>query len=438
MDLVVKNCRLVTGEGIIETCMAVGKGKIIRFSKNPPKAAKVLDAKGNCILPGLIDAHVHFREPGASQKEDWFTGSSAAAAGGVTTVLDMPNTNPPTTTLKLLKEKRKLAEKSVVDFGFHFGASTENRKELEKVARIASVKFYMSTTTGSLLLNDDALMWDYFKIISRRNILATVHAEDEDTIQQLTDKLKNKGRNDPLAHCESRSGACALKAVERAMSMAEIAGNRLHICHVSTAKELFSIKNKKNKLGLTCEATPHHLFLTEYDLKKLGNFGKMNPPLRKDKDKTALWEAVHDETIDIIATDHAPHTKESKQGSVWNAPAGVPGVETMLPLLLNEVNKKNLTLQQITKLCSENPARIFGIKNKGKLAPGDDADFVIVDLKKEKKVVNDKLFTKCKWSPFNGLKLKGWPIKTFVRGQLVFDNGKVNKIKGREVEYKNE
>lgn len=441
-DLVIKNSKLVMPNKIVKAGLVIEDGKIKRIASDAslPDADKVIDAQGNYVLPGLIDVHVHFREPGASSKEDWSTGSSAAAAGGVTTVLDMPNTQPSTTTIQHLNEKRKIARsKAIVDYGFHFGASVDNLNELSKLGNdIASVKFYMSTTTGNLKVDNDAIIFEEFKILKDKKILTTTHAENRDMVQYWFEKLKEKEKIDALDYANSRPNICAADALNRMVFLSKMAGNSVHFCHVSTKEEVEILKNSKNS-RVTAEVTPHHLFLTKKDITELGNYSKVNPPLRSGEDQRELWGAIHSGVIDIIATDHAPHLPESKEREILLASAGMPGLETMLPLLLNEVNKGNLTLVELSRLIALNPAKIFRIKNKGMIKEGYDADLTIIDLKKEARVDNSRLFTKCGWSPFDGWKLRGWPIKTFVRGNLVFDEGSVEKTQGKEVTYsKNE
>ena len=441
-DLVIKNSKLVFPEKIVDAGLVIENGRIKRITKdrNLPDAERVIDAQGNYILPGLIDVHVHFREPGASSKEDWFTGSSAAVAGGITTVLDMPNTQPSTTTIQNLGQKREIAKsKAIVDYGFHFGATADNSDELSRLGNdTASVKFYMSATTGSLKIDNDALIFEELKILKDKKILATAHAENRDMVRYWFDKLKEKEKVDALDYANSRPNICAADALNRMVFLSKILGNSVHFCHVSTREELEILKNSKNN-RVTAEVTPHHLFLTREDIKELGNYSKVNPPLRSREDQKELWNAIHSGVIDIIATDHAPHLPEEKERDILIASAGMPGLETMLPLLLNEVNKGNLNLIELSRLTAINPARIFRIRNKGVIQEGYDADLVIIDLKKEAKVDNSKLLTKCGWSPFDGRKLKGWPIKTFVRGNLVFDEGSIEKIQGKEVTYsKNE
>jgi len=360
---------------------------------------EIIDAKGNIILPGLVDGHVHFREPGLTHKEDFFTGSCAAAAGGITTIIDMPNTKPATTTIELLNQKRELAKKSAVNYGFHFGCTKDNLEEIKKAEDIASVKVYMNETTGDLMMNDDAALENIFRASKR----IAVHAENE-KVQKALDifnKVKDKKK-------------------------------RLYFCHISAKEELGMIKKQKTK-NIFIEICPHYLFLTHEDAEKLPGKGAVKPGLKTKEDQNALWEAVRKGHVDTIATDHAPHLMEEKNSS--NPPSGFPGCETMLPLLLDAYNKNKISLEKIQQLCCENPAKIFNMRQKGKISLGYDADLVIIDINQEKEVKNEELFTKCKWSPFNGKVLKGWPVMTIVRGNTVFDNGKINGIKAAELKY---
>jgi dihydroorotase len=384
---------------------------------------EVLNAEGRIILPGLIDCHVHLREPGLTNKEDFLTGTKAAAAGGVTTILEMPNTVPPTTTVKNLKQKKKRAQKAIVNYGIYMGALGDNADEIKKATNIAGVKLYMGASTGNMVVTDKKTIKELFS--SGRMIV--VHAEDELLMQKNSEEYKNS--KDASVHVKIRTNETETKAVKEAL---EIAGDeRVHITHVST-KESVELLRKSNA---SCDVTPHHLFLTEKELEKQGNFAKMNPPLRSFEDVEALWQGINEGVINCVATDHAPHLKEEKKADYWKAPAGVPGLETMLPLLLDAVNKGKIKLKKVAELTSFNPAKLFGIKNKGKIEIGMDADLVIVDMEKEKEVKNEELFTKCKWSPFNGWKLKGWPVTTIVNGQIVYNEGKISDLKGREVEF---
>ena len=397
MTLLIKNGKIYRNGALVRKNIFIKNNKITKITNQELKADEIIDAKDKIIIPGLIDGHVHFREPGMTHKEDFLTGSMAAAAGGITTILDMPNTDPPTTNLQRLDEKRILAKKSIVNYGFHFGSTNDNIAEIGKVKGVASVKVYMDRTTGDLILNDEKVLK---KIFSSNKTIA-VHGENENIL--------------------------------KALEFIQHGSNHVHFCHVSSKEELHYAKRKKIKNGVSVEVCPHHLFLTAGDLNNLQSFGEMKPGLKAKQDQKALWEGIHNNKVDTIATDHAPHTKEEK--NEMNYPFGVPGCETMLPLLLNALNDKKITLEKIIRLCCENPAKIFKIKNKGFVKEGFDADLAIIDLNLEKEVKNDELFTKCKWSPFDGWKLKGWPITTIVNGNIVYDDGKINNIVAKEVEY---
>ena len=397
MSLLIKNGKVYKNGALIKKNIFIKNNKIAKITTQNLKSDKVIDAKNKIILPGLIDSHVHFREPGLTNKEDFLTGSMAAAAGGITTFLDMPNTIPPTTNLQRLDEKRRLAKKSIVNYGLHFGSTKDNIAEIQKVKNVPSVKVYMEFTTGDLKIDDIHALQ---KIFSNSRISA-VHAENE---QILT-----------------------------AISMLKNTNNGIYFCHISSKEDLHYARREKIKNNVFVEATPHHLFLSAKDVNTLGSLAEMKPHLKTEKDQEALWNGIANGKVDTIATDHAPHTKEEKLE--LNYPYGVPGCETMLPLLLNAVNEKKLTLKKLVRLCCENPVKIFKIKNKGFIKENFDADLTIIDLDLEKEVKNNELFTKCKWSPFDGWRLKGWPIATIVNGNIVFDNGKINKVRANEVSY---
>lgn len=417
MSLTLKNCILKNKT----TDIFLKDEKITKIGSHK-ESKEIIDCEGLVLLPGLIDSHVHFREPGFEYKEDWTTGSRAAIKGGVTTVLDMPNTNPPTIDKVSLEQKKKLAQKSLVNFGFHFGATNQNIQLAKKIKGIAGVKIYVGSSTGNLLVDNPD---DIKKLFTNNNQLFLVHAEDEKFIQEQA--VKYKEETDPRIHTKIRAPEAAAKAVEMLLELIEQTRARVHFCHITTAKEVALIAEaKKRGLAVTCEVTPHHLFLTEEEYDKQDNWVKMNPPLRLEKDRQALWQGIKEGIIDTIGTDHAPHTQEEKKQDYWKAPAGIPGVETMLPLLLNEVNKGNLTLEELVKLTSSNPAKIFRLSNKGKIEEGLEADLILVDLNLQKEIKNEKLETKCGWSPFENRKLKGWPIKVIINGHLVLENNLIN------------
>ncbi len=393
------------------------------------------DVRGKYVIPGVIDAHVHFREPGGEHKEDWLTGSRAAAAGGVTTVLDMPNTNPPTIDANSLEMKRSLAAKSLVNFGFHLGATTGNRAEIEKLrGKVAGVKIYVGSSTGSLLVAEDDELRKLFAI---PDILWLVHAEDENLMKKNAERLGTI--SDSALHSKLRDRKVAIHAIERVLRLARETGARIHLCHISTKEEVELIQKAKNEgLPVTCEVSPHHLFLDESAYVTQGMFVKVNPPLRTPEDRLALWRGLRYGTIDIIATDHAPHTIEEKKRGYTEVPSGMPEVQTSLPLMLDALDGSDFTLEWLVSAMSTRPAEIFSLSKKGRIAKGYDADLAVVDMNKSQVVSKKMLFSKCGWSPYEGKNLKGWPIMTFINGNLVFDNGKINEDnKGKEITYGN-
>lgn len=393
-NLFIGNGMVYVNGKLVRKNILIENGKIAKITNAKIEADEKINADGLLVLPGSIDPHVHFREPGLTHKEDFRTGSYAAVAGGATCVLDMPNTKPPTLTKQLLKEKTELAKsKSVVNCGFHFGSSSENLAEIKKAKGIASVKIFMDATTGNMLIQDDNVIT---KIIGLSH-LSAIHAEG--------------------------------RSVRKAINIAHSLGKKIYLCHISTESEMGYVKQNR-KANVFVEVTPHHLFLTESEQSKLI---KMMPSLKNESDRRTLWDSLNDGTIDTIGSDHAPHTIEEKEaGDVY----GVPGVETRLPLMLDAVNKRRISLERVVETVCENPAKIFRIRHKGFIKEGYDADLMIIDMKLAKKVRNDKLFTKCGWSPFDGFKLRGWPVKTLVNGNVVFDNGEIYaENKGKVVGY---
>lgn len=424
------------------------------------KADKVIDCKGKLILPGLIDVHVHMREPGQAYKEDWESGSKAAVAGGVTTVCDMPNNVPPVLTCADLEAKRALVSgRAYCNYGFYIGFDGQNFGEINKARNIAGVKIYVANSTGNM----GALPETIEALFKKCDKLIVAHAEDEAMIQEnvrqyfmefeRTANLKKsrvgKGKKvidksfsvnkvdqiDPAVHSKIRTPECAAKAVKFLCELAKNNGHRLHIAHISSDQELAIILEYREQ-GVTCEVSPHHLLLSDDDYGHLGNFVKVNPPVRSRTDIFTMWKALKFGEIDIIATDHAPHTIVEKEQNYSEAPSGLPELDTLLPILLNAVNDGGLETKELVQFCCERPAKILGIKNKGQVEPGFDADLVVVDMELSREVERGRLFTKCGWSPYEGSVFKGWPVMTFVNGELVFKNGKiVGKKVGKEVEF---
>lgn len=428
-DLILRNAKLAGENDFVSADIGIKDGKIAQIGSVSGKAKIEKDLKGLIVLPGLIDMHVHFRDPGFPQKEDFASGSRAAAVGGVTTVIDMPNTNPPTLTCAALEQKREIANaKSCVNFGFYMGLAKDNLDEIARAKNLVGVKVYMGSTTGNLLIEDLNIIEKLFAM----NKFMIVHAEDESIIRANTAEYADS--TDPSVHSLIRAPEAAREAAKTILHLAKKCNGQVHITHVSTAGEVEQLR-KFASPKVSADTAPHYLFFTQADYAAKGTFVKMNPPIRTKEDQRALWEALRDGTIQVVATDHAPHTKEEKSKPYKEAPSGVPGVETLLPLLLDAVNHGELTLRDVVKLTSENPAKLLHLKGKGSLAVGADADFTIVDMNKEQKVGEHGYFSKSGWSPFEGRNLKGWPIMTFVGGRVVFENGNVNEgVKGKEVE----
>jgi dihydroorotase len=424
MDFWLKDCKMVPEN--IDVSISIEDGKIISLKKIAPRRAEIINMKGSVILPGLIDAHVHLRDPGSTYKEDFHSGTRAAAIGGFTTIIDMPNTIPPTNTTRAFLEKLKIArKKSLIDFGLHAGVGS--LADINKINKLkpASFKIYMD-------LVDKNFLNEIFSFISKINgvkPLISLHCEDKDIVTNNTNKELKKKKFKPEIYANARPPLAETTAISNALSLAQAYGLTIHICHVSVKESLELIKNaKKSNINVTSEITPHHLFLNLSYLKKCGNFAKTNPPLRDNENKIDISYLSN---LDIIGTDHAPHTISEKEQNIWDAPPGIPNLETTLPLLLNETNKQNITFADLKKLLCENPAKIFNLKNKGFIKEGMDADIVIVDMKKEIIINPDVFKSKAKYSPFKGFKIKGMPIMTMVRGEVVMEEGELFKNNGK-------
>ncbi|QLG28102.1 dihydroorotase [Halorarum halophilum] len=397
---------------------------------DPEDGEAVVDAADEYLLPGAIDAHVHFREPGFPHKEDWTTGSRSAAAGGVTTVVDQPNTDPTTTTGAAFDAKADLAAKSLVDYGLNGGVTADwDPESLFDRPLFALGEVFLADSTGDMGIEAD-LFADAVERAADHGVTVTVHAEDADLFDESvlpgsTEHASGEG-TDPRASATERDDADAWSAfrtpeaeaaaVERALEVGADSGADIHIAHTSTPEGV----DAASDAGATCEVTPHHLFLSREDLPDLGTLGRMNPPLRDEERREALMERVRDGTVDIVATDHAPHTREEKDAGIWDAPSGVPGVETMLPLLLNEVREGRLGLERVRDLTAANPAGIFALPRKGRIEVGRDADLVLVDLDDVREIRGDDLHSKCGWTPFEGFE-GVFPSLTLVRGNVVYD-----------------
>ncbi len=426
-DLIIKNARIFINDAIQSAEITVDNGKITKIGKiiGTQDFDKVIDAKNALILPGAIDVHVHFRDPGMTKKENWYTGSCAAAAGGVTTAIDHPNTIPPTIDSSSFREKKKEAKKSIIDYGINAGVTENinNMKDLWELGITSFGEIFMAESTASLNINDRTLK-EALDTIGNLGAVACVHAEDDETIKNFIHLLK--GNPAPESYSKSHPNLSEKIAVEKAINLAT--DTKLHLCHISTYESLETIRKAKNEnRKITCEVTPHHLFLSTRDYRHLGILGKMNPPLRDFPSQQRLWEGLNDGTVDIIASDHAPHLESEKMTDIWTAPAGIPGIETMIPLMLMAVRRNLLTLKRLIKVTSQNPARIFSL-NKGVLAPGYDADIMIIGEAKE--IRREKLHSKAGWTPFHGMNGL-FPEMVISRGEIIFEDGEIIAKKGR-------
>ncbi|MBI2742724.1 MAG: dihydroorotase [Chlamydiales bacterium] len=386
----------------------------------PSSEHRVIDASGLTLFPGLIDPHVHFRTPGLEHKENWMSGARAAIRGGITTVFDMPNTQPPTTTRERLLEKKQLIDKQLQEvdiplrYQLYFGADKNHFDEIHKCKPdIVAIKVFMGSSTGELLMDDDSSLHAIFSLAKSLDLMVAVHAEDEALIHQRKELFV--GQTAPETHSKLRSRDVAIRATQHAIALAQLYHTRLYILHVSTKEEVELIAQaKKEKVNVFAETTPHHLFLTEESYKKFGTKVQMNPPIRTQEDCEGLWRGILQGAIDTIGSDHAPHTLEEKSKPYGLAPSGIPGIETTLPLLLDAHHKGRLSLPQIVRLMRERILEIFRL-------PSND-DFVLVDLAKVKTVKDEELKTRAGWSPYAGWELKGWPVYTIVKGR-VYESG---------------
>jgi allantoinase len=438
LDLVVKDAVIVTSAGSGRADLGVRDGRVAAVGSGLGTAAEVIEAGELHLVPGLIDVHVHFREPGLTYKEDFGSGSLAAACGGVTTVHDMPNTPPVVASGEILRAKRALVEpKAWVDFGLYGVILPDNEAELDGLAEAGAMgyKLYLGETTGNNPTPDDGAIYAAMRRIARRGLIVGVHAENNPILQRLRRDLRAQGRTDPRAHLESRPAFVEAEAVERAATLAEAAGCRVHIHHLSTRDGLERVVAARRRgARITCEVLVSHLALDDAAYARYGNLVKVNPPLREPEHVAALWDGLRAGLIDCIATDHAPHSAEEQAlESVWEAHGGWIGVETMLPLLLTDVAAGRLSLEQMVRLTSENPARLYGHwPRKGSLQVGADADFVLVDLAARYRLDQTKLHSKHPVTPFDGWELTGRPVATYLRGTCVAREGEpVGAQRGR-------
>jgi dihydroorotase len=422
-SLIIKNGSCFINGKLEKTDIALVGNKIKKIGKMETNDTKVFDASNKLVLPGIIDTQTHFREPGSTDREDLESGSRAAVLGGVTSVFEMPNTNPPTSNLVEFDKKLNLAKNRMhCNYAFYFGATPENVEQLSKLKGLkgcCGVKLFAGSSTGKLLVDKEA---DIEKVISQSDRIVSIHSEDEE-ILNLRKRFIKEG--DVHSHPEWRNTECAISSTRRVVKIAERYNKQIHVLHVTTKDEVdFLAMHKKN---VTFEITPQHLTLYAPDCyDKLGTFAQMNPPIREKEHYDRLWAAVKNSVVDVLGSDHAPHSKEDKKKKYPASPAGMPGVQTILPIMLNHVNNKKLSLEQLIKLMCENPCKIFGIKNKGYIKEGFDADLTVVDMNKEQTIKDEMIASKCGWTPFNNFNVKGFPVATVVNGKIVMSEGKVN------------
>jgi dihydroorotase len=422
-DLIIRGGTVVNHDGRGERDIGIRGGRIAAIGV--PKhaaAAEIIDAKGLHVLPGVIDTQVHFREPGLEHKEDLEAGSRGAVMGGVTAVFEMPNTKPLTISPETLADKvARARDRMFCDFAFYVGGTRENIADLPALERLesaAGIKVFMGSSTGDLMVDDEASLSRIIEKISRR---AAFHAEDE---ARLKERMPLRRRGDPTSHPVWRDEQAALMATQRLVRLAEQHGKRVHVLHVSTAEEMAFLADHKDWASV--EVTPHHLTLVAPECyERLGTYAQMNPPVRDDRHRQALWAAVADGVVDVLGSDHAPHTREEKDHAYPDSHSGMTGVQTLVPIMLDHVNAGRLTLERFVDLTSHGPNRLFGIRGKGRIAVGYDADLTIVDLRRRETITDAWVQSRCGWTPYDGVTVQGWAIGTVVRGRRVMWDGEI-------------
>lgn len=424
-DLLIRGGRVVSSQGVEQADVAISGGKIVGVGDlGSAGAEEIIDATHLLVMPGVIDTQVHFREPGMEHKEDLESGTRSAILGGVTTIFEMPNTSPTTTTKDALEDKlRRAAGRAWCDYGFFVGASSENLDdlaELEMLPGTPGIKIFMGSSTGSLLVGSEELVRKALQNGLRR---VAVHSEDEARLSER--KAAFSQVNSPAEHPNIRDAESARLSTERLLRISEETGRPVHILHVSTLDELPLIRRAKRQLGrVSAEVTPQHLyFAAPQAYERLGTLAQMNPPIRTKEHQEALWAALHDGVFDVFGSDHAPHTLEEKAKPYPQSPSGMPGVQTMLPVLLTFVNQGRLRFEDVARMASENPASLFGIRDKGLIAERHDADIVLVDPARKTVFERSMVASKCGWSPYEGETFTGWPVRVILRGRTVVQEG---------------
>ncbi|RWO33682.1 MAG: dihydroorotase [Mesorhizobium sp.] len=432
-DLILTGGTVVNHDGEGRRDIGINGGRIAAIGDlGQASAGETVDCRGLHIVPGVVDSQVHFREPGLEHKEDLETGSRAAALGGVTAVFEMPNTNPLTTSEAALADKvRRATGRMHCDFAFWVGGTRENAKDagdLERLPGAAGIKVFMGSSTGDLLVEDDESVASILRNTRRR---AAFHSEDE---FRLRERLGERIEGNPASHPVWRDEIAALRCTERLVRIARQVRARIHVLHISTAEEIVFLEQHKDVA--TCEATPHHLTLSADDYAQLGTLIQMNPPVRASRHRDGIWRGIAQGIVDVLGSDHAPHTLAEKAKPYPASPSGMTGVQTLVPIMLDHVNAGRLTLQRFVDLSSHGPQRIFGMARKGRIAAGYDADFTIVDLKRRETITNAQAGSKAGWTPYDGRQVTGWPVGTIVRGRRVMWEGEiVTPGQGSAVEF---
>ena len=433
LDLIIKNGQCYINGKLENKDIAVKDSKILKIGALSEEAKEVYDAQNQIVLPGCIDTQTHFREPGSTDTEDLHSGSRAAVAGGITAVFEMPNTNPPTSNIKEFQRKLDLARNRMYcNYAFYFGATAENVNQLSELKDLegcCGIKLFVGSSTGTLLV---ALEKDIDKVFQNCSKVVAVHSEDEEILNMNKKLIKN---GDVHSHPVWRSEECAISSTRRIVRIAKKYNKKAHVLHITTKQEIDFLSQHKG--NITFEITPQHLTIYApecYD--KLGTYAQMNPPIRDKSHYDRLWYAVKNNINDTIGSDHAPHLKVNKDKEYPNSPSGMPGVQTLMPVMLNHVNNGKLSLNQLMNLVCENPIKIFGIKNKGFIKEGYDADFTVVDMNKKIVIQNKNIESKCGWSPFNGVEFKGSPMATIISGKIKMKDGKIlGDPEGKALEF---
>jgi len=427
----IRHATVVLPEELAQVDVIIDGARIADIDPAPQVVVdEIVDARGLHLMPGVIDDQVHFREPGLTHKEDLAHATRACAKGGVTTILEMPNTRPATTTVERLHDKLDLASRVCrVHYGFYIGATPHNIDELCRADRTPGIKIFIGSSTGDLLVDEQEALE---RIFAQSTLPICAHCEDESTIRKNRELV---GEPASVAdHSRIRDHRAAEIATRRAMELAHRHAHRFHVLHVSTAREVELLRDHRNLV--TAEACPHHLLFNVDDYERLGTLVQMNPSLKTHADSQALWRALREGVLQVVATDHAPHTLEEKRQPYPHSPSGLPAVENLLPLMLNEVHHGRCTLNDLARWLCDAPARVWDMVDKGRIAVGYDADLVLVDLHRRAVVRNEEQLSKCGWSPWHGVELQGWPVRTWVGGRTVYADGRVDDtVRGSEVPF---